>query len=585
MRGSRKNAFDVAMSEENHVSLVVVLHAFTFGPANMRPVCNAVRQAKENVHVITPALPLGLFSTADANQLASDLLECIEKQVQFRSSRGWDKFREIVFIGHSLGALIARKVYVLCCGTPDAPFEADAPWMSRRQWAGDVKRIVLLAGMNRGWSITHHLNIKTAIQLSIGGAFGHLLLSIFGARLVIFEVQRGSAFLTQLRLQWIALARHLDKEGLPMATTVQLLGTIDDLVSPDDNIDLETGRDFLYLDVPHSGHGNVIEFDDPEFGEERRTAFQEALVESVDALRQKSILPADPDLAQVRPDVTNVIFVIHGIRDAGYWTHKIARKVVAMGQSPPRIYASETSTYGYVQMIPFLLPSRRRQKVQWLMDQYVEAKFLYPKATFSYVGHSNGTYLLANALENYPACRFDNVVFAGSVVRKDFDWNAAIARGQVKSVLNYVATADRVVAWFPGALEELRLQDLGTAGHNGFLQARFENGDPGLPLPPIYERRYVRGGHGSALVEKNWDDIAHFVVNGKPQEKIHIEMADTRDWSVVCVGWIAPVVWVVLMGLVYLGATKVWSLPWPEWAKTSSIIVYAALIWRILTRF
>lgn len=214
------------------------------------------------------------------------------------------------------------------------------------------------------------------------------------------------------------------------------------------------------------------------------------------------------------------------------------------------------------------------------MDQYVEAKSLYPNATFSYVGHSHGTYLLANAVENYRACRFDHVVFAGSVVRKSYDWLRAIRRKQIKTVLNYVATADWVVAWFPGALEELRLQDLGTGGHNGFTQARFVNGKS---VGPVYERRYIRGSHGAALAEENWEDIAYFAVNGKPAKMSDQIVGKHRHWLVVGVGWVAPAVWIIAIALVALGGCGIWLIPTHEWAKTLAIVIYAMGVWRVLT--
>ena len=104
-------------------------------------------------------------------------------------------------------------------------------------------------------------------------------------------------------------------------------------------------------------------------------------------------------------------------------------------------------------MLPFILPWVRQEKVEWLMDEYVGAKARYPNASFSYVGHSNGTYLLARALRDYPAVRFRNVLFAGSVVRRDYRWDQAIRAGQVICVVNMVATSDWVVAIFPSGLD------------------------------------------------------------------------------------------------------------------------------------
>jgi len=145
-------------------------------------------------------------------------------------------------------------------------------------------------------------------------------------------------------------------------------------------------------------------------GVRRKAIFQEALIEKETTLRNNQILPSDERLIEANPNITDVVFVIHGIRDTGYWTHKIARKVVALGRKESRQFETETSTYGYFPMLHFLLFARRRAKVEWLMDQYTEDKAKYPNAQFSFMGHSNGTYLLAKALEVYPSWRFKNVV-------------------------------------------------------------------------------------------------------------------------------------------------------------------------------
>ena len=38
-----------------------------------------------------------------------------------------------------------------------------------------------------------------------------------------------------------------------------MLGSIDDIVSPEDQIDLETGGNFVYLGVRYSGHADIIQ--------------------------------------------------------------------------------------------------------------------------------------------------------------------------------------------------------------------------------------------------------------------------------------------------------------------------------------
>ena len=87
----------------------------------------------------------------------------------------------------------------------------------------------------------------------------------------------------------------------------------------------------------------------------------------------------------------HVVFVIHGIRDKGFWTKKIGRAIKERARDAGIRMRSVTSTYGYFALLPFIAPWTRQAKVEWLLDQYVGARALYPNAElFSYVGHSNG---------------------------------------------------------------------------------------------------------------------------------------------------------------------------------------------------
>jgi pimeloyl-ACP methyl ester carboxylesterase len=154
------------------------------------------------------------------------------------------------------------------------------------------------------------------------------------------------------------------------------------------------------------------------------------------------------------------------------------------------------------------------------MVKYAEALARYPNAKISYVGHSNGTYLLAKALEIYPCCYFENVVLAGSVVSQGYPWQRLMGiqkskdgkdkqeeEPRVKSILNFVATRDWVVAFFPKLFQVFKLQDLGSLGHDGFgIKPLGQN---------MYQAEWVIGGHGAAIEEPMWDTIADFVLTGK----------------------------------------------------------------------
>lgn len=549
-------------------TLVVLLHASTQRAKSLQHVRKIISKQVASAIILCPQLPAQTFSFADPNQMVQELLQIID---QVWAARG--SYDRIILIGHSLGALLARKLYVCACGeNADAPLETLLDAHAPRPWAQAVERIILLAGINRGWTISHNLPLTKAITFRLGTALGYLCLT-FRQRPLLFQIRRGAPFITQLRLQWLAMRQHQKEKEVGKALTIQLLGSIDDLVAPDDNIDLVTGSDFVYLDVPWSNHENVIKMDESPTGKGRAAVMIAALTEDQEALSKRQILPVDANLQpeSARADVTDVVFVIHGIRDRGFWTHKIARKVKARGEKIGRHYETETSSYGYFPMLPFLLSWGRRAKVEWLMDQYTENRALFPKADFSFVGHSNGTYLLAKALEEYPACRFKHVVFAGSVVRTRYDWSRLLREGRVQAVLNYVATADWVVAFFPKVFQMLQWQDLGSAGHDGFTEL------------PEHQIKYVRGGHGAALQEKHWDDIAQFVVEGK----LTTPMSESkrRSFLITMGGLLAPLVWLLLFALILWGGVALWqNLPDPEWAKTLGLVLYSGLVWTVVTK-
>ena len=569
-----------AVVSDRSTRLVVLLHAYSVGPKQLSDVRSAVQEAcGGDADIWVPKLPIGIFSRKDPVKIAEDLVDGISAAWAEKSRRG-SPYQTVTLVGHSVGALLARKAYVIACGeNPETPFrrEGRSPERARpAAWAPAVDRLVLLAAMNRGWSMTHHLGLITAIVFGVGMVLMNVLSLLFPGRpFLIAEGRRGAPTLAELRLQWLSMRRNAEAKRVGSALVVQLLGTIDDMVSPEDNVDLICGRDFVYIDVPMSGHASIRKMSAAtEEGRIRRKAFIQALCDPADDLKRASVPPADLLPQPPDADVTDVIFVIHGIRDEGYWTHRVARRIKEVGALSGRRFATETSSYGYFPMLPFILPWYRRRKVEWLMDEYTESKSLYPKARFHFVGHSNGTYLLARALEDYPSCRFENVVFAGSVVRRPYDWNAAINRGQVRAVLNYVATSDWVVAIFPKAFQRLTVFDIGSAGHDGFVAQH----------PDVHELRFVRGYHSAAITEHNWDAIAAFIVDGKVSIPQSLERHRRSAWLVAA----GMVSFPILVGLVYAvvrGGFWVAAQAGPaEPVRTLAVLAYALLILLLVLR-
>jgi pimeloyl-ACP methyl ester carboxylesterase len=215
------------------------------------------------------------------------------------------------------------------------------------------------------------------------------------------------------------------------------------------------------------------------------------------------------------------------------------------------------------------------------MDQYTEALAAYPNAdgNIDFVGHSNGTYVLARALQDYHTLSVNRVVFAGSVVRRDYDWDGALAREQVKRVRNYVASADWVVALFPHFFElpivssVFSANDIGGAGFDGF-QRKGDN---------VHEIHYVEGGHAAALDERNLPSIVDFLMNDPAKAPAAPLVPRQPGWlqeaSNVC--WL---VWLVIVSLVLAAGWGVARLAKSQWKvpRRWSAAIFAFIVWLLL---
>lgn len=560
--------------------LVVVLHGAT--RAGVEDVVRAIKAARPNAEVMAPPLPelRTRRATASPQSLAMRVADLIDAAWEKNGGR----YERIVIVGHSAGGMIARKVVILGCGEvvlrnaqgqshTVAPFEAEIErFASARPWGQKIERLVLLAGLNRGWSVAGAKDWATAMWFSVGHVLAECLHLFRGRYPTLFDFRSGSLFVVQTRLQWLALVRS---GVLPNLFTVQLIGTLDDVVPLADAVDFDVelsgdNKSFRLLELPCSNHGTALQMSPPAQASEeaneppaitRWRRLVDALTRSSDELEHAPGAISRDHLADALPpkpnlEVSDVVFVMHGIRDKGFWTQKVARQIKLFAEAAKTDVRSMTASYGYLAMLPFTLPWVRRRKVEWLMDRYTEIKAQYPNADLSYVGHSNGTYLAAAALQIYPAARFKRIVFAGSVVPRDYDWaslcgtsGAKNTTSRVDAVLNYVATADWVVALFPKGLEPFRRWlGLGSAGHSGFDQFRRKTTDA------LQEVHYVRGAHSAGVEESQWDDIAHFIVHGtlQPGQEQDKDYAKRQSfWVRYLLGPFAPL-WLAILAAIVL---------------------------------
>ena len=229
-----------------------------------------VRDVHPDSDLFAPALPVGILSFSDPEQVARDLVASIDRLWRERAAQpGATGYRRIVLIGHSLGAVLARKVWALAYGATAAA-EVDRDRI--RPWARCIERIVLLAATNRGWMVSSAFSPLDRLRWTLGAGLGNFCRLVLRREPLIFGFRRGAPFLTTTRLQCLAVAAWLRAERVDQPVTVQLLGTADDYVAPTDNIDLATARDFYYLEVTAATHKGIATLAQGNALEQFRTA-------------------------------------------------------------------------------------------------------------------------------------------------------------------------------------------------------------------------------------------------------------------------------------------------------------------------
>lgn len=485
--------------------LIAILHGWQDRPHGMRHLAEEAGDSLPDYDLYMPRLPLqNFFSRARVADVAKALLDDLDRVARECPRPGG--YESIILVGHSLGAALVRSVWATAHGAqPDASVLDGA----RRSWASRIDRLVLLAGVNRGWDPNVPVNVQNRLKMWLAD----VIENVSDARFAMLDIRRGAPFLTTMRLQVLQVHRFLTQRDERAPVTVHILGMYDNVVAPTDNFDLATkSATEFYLEVPDTGHQAVLELQQPA----RRRAFRLALIGNERQLKEAALDEHEiADLVhesrhrndatgvawpgQSRP--TDLVFVVHGIRDYGYWTRRLAIRVKRAARARGLQFETITASYGFFPMGPFLLPAERRKRVGWLMDQYVTARARCgPDTRFHFIGHSNGTYLLAKALKVCPAVKFDRVVFAGSVVNRRYDWQRLRKSGQVGRVLNYVGSDDLVVASLPAGLQAYGA-DIGDAGHHGFQD---QDG--------VTQVRFVRGGHSGAVAPQRWPEMVGFLV-------------------------------------------------------------------------
>ena len=563
------------VEKEGH--LFVLIHGSSPKAERLDRVATTLKSYGDVVRVEYPA---GIFSNADAMTIC----ELLNEKLELEGRK--EKYSNIILVAHSVGALVARRT--LLKGLKD-----------EMKWADKTTRVVLLAGANRGWSSGGEKPADLDSISWMGWRLGEWWARLTGVGTFILQFQAGSPFVANLRLDWMRDMRDAERKGKTLEV-IQLLGDIDDIVSKDDSEDLRViaSKKFALLRVRGTGHDGMIMFDDKELGNYREEKLKLAATKPFDTvLKQNEEQPFS-----INRKIKSIVFVLHGIRDLGEWSSKFEKEIRSKLVDNVAIVSPR---YGYLGMGPFLLPEVRKKYVRWLMDEYTETLARYPEVDHLHIyffGHSNGTILLADALETYTSMLVSRVVFAGSVVPRDYDWVKVLenqkknkvqmgVENQQKNIVqmgvrNYVGTGDWVVAWFPGLFELFpfkRLRNkLGSAGFNGFDVGEGCTRSPALPQLDVTNVCYVKGGHSAFESESRIKEIVNFMLDSSPPDARPPAALEDRTTAESMLGLHITIwaVWFSIVALVlYVGIRVVSSSPSPSWIV---LVLYIFLIIRIL---
>lgn len=518
--------------------LFVLVHGYRSDYTNLEQVVEATRQIHSDADIILIDYAANSCSNASCFEVAQAINHLIEERFNKH------QYDEIQLVGHSLGALLVRKAYCYGHGRLEDLDDRYATG-AKQTWVEKVDRIFLFAGMNRGFPIRNFPDEMSALKR---GAiiFGVPFARMIGTCKMIRQIQQGQPFVANLRLQWLELMRDLEKQN-KAPLVFQMQGTVDDLVRRNDSRDVAVNN-FVWVDIGGTDHANIVKLQGSGFAGTRKKKYQSAISPNdgdVEKLKRNS-----PNYSVVRdPSVTALVIVLHGIRDSGHWTDQYTEPLREAYEKQNSAGCLEVfnPTYSRLGMGPFLIESRRMSRVRWFMDEYTEQLAKYPNLKeIHFIGHSNGTFVLAKALEQYACLDVDRILLANCVLPKNFNWTRYWNSKRIGRVRNDTGANDWVVGTFPRLFETGLLpfnKDLGSAGFDGFSESH----------PYLKEVKFLQGEHDAGIHPLNVESIVDFLINDSLDDPPSSIVADEQNrkaeffWRLPLLGWLLCIV-VILVG-------------------------------------
>ncbi|MGO4690172.1 esterase/lipase family protein [Glaciibacter sp. 2TAF33] len=523
--------------------------------SNIQSVVDKVRATHPDYRVELVPHGIGLFSrTRTLDKASAELAH----QIRGLTGENTGKLAtQVVLVGHSLGGILIRKAYLYGLG-----YDRDSGDETPDVWPSTVTRIVLLGSPNAGY---RDENIP-------GGPFLRVLAGL--GNFAVEAVRSGGFWLANLRLRWLEVMRKLNNDANANADAqvqsplvVQVYGKEDKVVTRADIDDSDYMPRTVRAEISTGDHEQIVDLTDPATKQLRWEELEHALFGRFPHADEHLEVSTDP-----------VYFILHGIRASAYdgWVGDLTKELQP-GQEHhrdedrlPKVYSL---SYKFFSAIEFALRRSRRANVRQFLDQYMEAILSHEPDDFAFIGHSNGTYMMASVMQQVPAVRFRRIMLAGSVLPSDFDWKGLFDNQQIGhygadglwekgDVHNDQAQRDYPVGILANGLRLLGYRDIGPGGYRGFEG----NSASGV----TFHRTSFPRGHGAALMQHEhypprMHELARFLSTGQvcsePHEPIDKTFAFwSRNAKVII--FIA----LLLIAIVLAGATWWLSLAIGPWA-------------------
>lgn len=528
-------------SQVGNKKLLVLVHGWCRSPADLQPLADLLSKEKEleNFDILSFGYGASFISNRRLDTVSAGL------STEIGIYHDDHDYEAIVLLGHSIGGLIARGAFLIAKGEASGHIKGYT-----HTWADQVGRIVLLAAPNRG---------SAYVERSWTGRQFFRAVTMLGQLKLIRDAFRGSVFITNLRIDWIRTMHHLKGKAPEI---VQLLGEDDKEVAREDSEDVIQFRNAVHRMVAGEDHASIVKVRNREQPNYRLIyKYLTAPITSQEKEKQQRVAE--------KPDA--VVFLVHGIRDYGEWLGRVQRMIHAEIPNSNFVVAS----YKYFSISQFLWKPARDRRVEIFRDQYTQALALYPDVPFHFVGHSFGTYILANSLKTFKSMRFHRVYFAGSVVPEDFDWDTCFDKGQILVIRNDCASKDYPVGFLCSALQVILSEDLGIGGFRGF--------HPGIHAAKFNQNRYFTGGHSAAIdQDANLASIAKFIaqdsINGDYPAPAGI-MVDTISTKFSQLSKSAPIL-VPILGCIALSLLLLVAYFLRPYGAVLSVALLVFLLWR-----